>query len=241
MKIKQLVNNTWSYFKIVFYSLLSVAFAGGITYALFFGSLEIKWLSYIVQFFLPMLFAAIVIRIPAMIAEDYNVELPWIHNDKVKKYLSWTSFILLSLIMIGILSYARYDSHKQSKIVMVKSATDYSVDRVMSDSPYEIMVDNKKINLLPKKDSAYVVNLSKDTLYLNKVDFEVADSKIERSWGKTRHIISVRKVSDSINKIILPSSIDCLGFTGGLDIFEEPKYRDGYHRRVLTMDKELKD
>lgn len=238
MKIRPLFYKIWDNCKVVFYSLLSLVLSGLIACTLFGATLEIKWLSYIAQILLSLLFAGVAIGMPTVIAKDYDVELPWNKNKNVKKFLGWTTFIILSATMMGIMSYVRNDSYKQSTIIMVKNETDYSIDKVKTGSPFEITVANKKTSLIPKKDSVYVVNLSADTLYLHGVDYRPISNNVERSWGKTRITTMITKERDSIYKTIPPQSIDCCGAMDGLDIFKDPNYHESNHRRVLTPDKD---
>lgn len=238
MKRRALFYKIWDYCKVILYSLLALVLAGLLACTLFGATLEIKWLSYIVQILVSLLFAGIAIGMPTVIAKDYDVVFPWDNNKKVKKYLGWTTFIILSAAMIGILSYIRKDSHKQSTIIMVKNETDYSINKVDTGSPFEITAANKKISLIPKKDSVYIMNLSTDTLYLHGVDYRQLNQNVKRSWGKTRITTMITKERDSIYKTIPPLTIDCCGAMDGLDIFKSPNYYEGFHRRVLTRDKD---
>lgn len=128
------------------------------------------------------------------------------------KVLLLIVFIAFSSIEYYTFSWMRTEWNKNSYVIYVHNGCKYDIEKVETYVDFKYNSGEKTFTIHPKKDSAYVINLSEDTLALYE-------------WGGERML-----------KILAPHRQIICGKMDNLDLFEkDPDVKQSPKRRILKL------
>ena len=227
----------WKILKSIVGAVLAILLFAFIT-CIFFGIvLRWEWVSYGAQILLPAIYGfmgagAVLLAIDEITGKKDEAD----GSRKLSPGMKVILLLLFTVFAAGdfyLLSWIRHDDKKQSYIILVKDGSQYDVEKVETYVDYHYLDGDKSFTIHPKKDSAYVINLSQDTLELYTENYNFVRHETKRSWTKTTHINYFSKAGERVLKVIAPHKHANCGKMDDLNLFDDK----GKKSRALRVKK----